>query len=108
MASEEDLREYLKWVTTNLHDAQQRLRELEGREHEPVAIVGMGCRFPGGVASPEDLWELVASGADAIGPFPEDRGWGAGDEDSYERVGGFVAGVAGFDPGFFSISPREA
>ena len=79
---------------------------------EPVAIVGMGCRFPGGVASPEDLWELVAGGADAIGPFPADRGWETGEGepggDSYARVGGFVAGVAGFDPGFFSISPREA
>ena len=75
---------------------------------EPVAIVGMGCRFPGGVASPEDLWELVAGGADAMGPFPADRGWDAGEGDTYARVGGFVAGVAGFDPGFFSISPREA
>ena len=79
---------------------------------EPVAIVGMGCRFPGGVGSPEDLWELVAGGADAMGPFPEDRGWEIGEAEpgggSYARVGGFVAGVAGFDPGFFGISPREA
>ena len=75
---------------------------------EPVAIVGMGCRFPGGVASPEDLWELVAGGADAMGPFPADRGWDTGEGDTYARVGGFVAGAAGFDPGFFSISPREA
>ncbi|HEV3290541.1 MAG TPA: type I polyketide synthase, partial [Streptosporangiaceae bacterium] len=75
---------------------------------EPVAIVGMGCRFPGGVEGPEDLWQLVTSGSDAMGPFPEDRGWDTGEGDTYARVGGFVAGAAGFDPGFFGISPREA
>src|SRR5580692_8812749 len=113
MASEDDLRDYLKWVTTNLHDTQQRLHELEGREQEPIAIVGMGCRFPGGVGSPDDLWDLVAAGTDAIGPFPEDRGWDAGsgaDQSgiSYVRAGGFVHEAADFDPGFFGISPREA
>src|SRR5580692_7532807 len=111
MASEDDLRDYLKWVTTNLHDTQQRLHELEGREQEPIAIVGMGCRFPGGVGSPEELWDLVAAGTDAIGPFPVDRGWDAGDGGdgaSYVRAGGFVHEAADFDPGFFGISPREA
>ncbi|MEU0150252.1 type I polyketide synthase, partial [Streptomyces sp. NPDC006288] len=79
---------------------------------DPVVVVGMGCRFPGGVGSPEDLWRLLAEGVDAMGPFPADRGWAAiealaatGD---YARVGGFLEGAADFDAGLFGISPREA
>ncbi|HEY1966531.1 MAG TPA: beta-ketoacyl synthase N-terminal-like domain-containing protein, partial [Pseudonocardia sp.] len=84
---------------------------------DPVVIVGMGCRYPGGVDGPEALWELLVSGGDAIGGFPADRGWdiaglldGAGGHSvsSYTSEGGFVAGVAEFDSGFFRISPREA
>ena len=74
---------------------------------DPVAVVAMGCRFPGDVAGPEDLWELVRSGTDAISGFPADRGWEIGD-DGFASAGGFVYAAAEFDAGFFGISPREA
>ncbi|HEV3292873.1 MAG TPA: beta-ketoacyl synthase N-terminal-like domain-containing protein, partial [Streptosporangiaceae bacterium] len=73
---------------------------------DPVAVVAMGCRLPGGITSPEDLWELVRSGTDAITGFPADRGWAG--EAGYAQVGGFVSGAGEFDAGFFGISPREA
>ncbi|WP_344610008.1 type I polyketide synthase, partial [Streptomyces glaucus] len=83
-----------------------------GRERsatdEPIAIVGMGCRFPGGVDSPEALWRLVASGQDAITPFPSDRGWDARSLEGIAAVGGFVRDAGDFDPDLFGISPREA
>ncbi|MEU4382802.1 type I polyketide synthase [Micromonospora echinofusca] len=117
MADEAKLLDYLKRVTADLHQVRQRLREVEAGEQEPVAIVSMSCRFPGRVRSPEDLWEVVASGRDVVSDFPEDRGWDLGslyDSDpeqsgtSYTRQGGFVHDLADFDPGFFAISPREA
>ncbi|MGA5297721.1 type I polyketide synthase [Streptomyces koyangensis] len=104
---QEKLLAYLKRATAELRDANRRVRDLEERAAEPVAVIGMACRYPGGVRSPEDLWELVASGTDALGPLPADRGWGTLDV-SAEARGGFLHEAGDFDAALFGISPREA
>ncbi|WP_240437819.1 SDR family NAD(P)-dependent oxidoreductase, partial [Sciscionella marina] len=115
----ETLAEFLRGELLGVRSGPESIEPVHSAvAGEPLAIVGMSCRYPGGAASPEQLWDILSSGTDTISGFPTDRGWDLveqnyGTEDvtsgaAYVRQGGFVYEAAEFDAGFFGISPREA
>ncbi|QCX74519.1 Erythronolide synthase, modules 3 and 4 [Streptomyces sp. YIM 121038] len=108
--SEQKLRDYLNRVTIDLRDTRRRLREAEARSHEPIAVVSMSCRFPGGVRTPEELWDLLVAGRDTVTGVPGDRGWDTEllTADGVPCRGAFLDGAADFDAEFFAVSPHEA
>ncbi|SOJ55767.1 Phenolphthiocerol synthesis polyketide synthase type I Pks15/1 [Mycobacterium simulans] len=117
MTEIDDLTEALRRSLMRIEQLKLQNKTLLTRSSEPIAVVGMGCRFPGGVDSAAGLWEMVSSGTDVMSEFPNDRGWNLAelfdpDPDAvgktYTRYGAFLEDAAGFDAGFFGISAREA
>src|SRR5579871_103307 len=111
-----DRAEVLRRAYREVRKLRARVEELESADKEPIAIIGMACRFPGGADSPAAFWDLLCQGRDAISEIPPGR-WDVAaffDPDPeaarkmYTRWGGFLAGVEAFDPQFFGITPREA
>jgi amino acid adenylation domain-containing protein len=116
-SSSDELVEALRASLIENDRLRQQVQQMTAEATEPIALIGMACRLPGGVDDPEKLWHLVVDGVDAVGPLPTDRGWDL--EALYHpdpanpgtmniREGGFLGDVAGFDASFFGISPREA
>ncbi|QIY59050.1 acyltransferase domain-containing protein [Streptomyces sp. RPA4-5] len=109
VTKEEELLRYLRQATAALQDTRQELQEVHEKAREPIAIVGMACRLPGGIGTPEELWRLVATGGEGQSGPPADRGWNlAAPGGVGTRQAGFVHEAGWFDPAFFGISPREA
>ncbi|MFJ8473293.1 type I polyketide synthase [Kitasatospora sp. NPDC094011] len=108
MSNEDKLRDYLKRAIADLQETREHLHEVTEQQREPIAVVGMACRLPGGVSSPEELWELVRDGVDAVSDFPADRGWDLPEGSVTARRSGFLHDAGEFDADFFGISPREA
>ncbi|NNH68844.1 type I polyketide synthase [Nocardia uniformis] len=113
--AEEELRAYLRTAVRELQQSRERLRQWESRASEPIAIVSMGCRFPGGVTGPADLWRMLVEARDVVSGFPDDRGWQLEHLDDPDPTrgnlvqrGGFLDAAGDFDSRFFGISPREA
>ncbi|MER6693777.1 beta-ketoacyl synthase N-terminal-like domain-containing protein, partial [Streptomyces minutiscleroticus] len=115
--TEERLARHLRRMTGELRETRARVAELEERQNEPIAVVGIGCRYPGGVSDAEELWQVVTEGRDTVSGLPVNRGWDLAhlydpDPDapgrSYSREGGFLHDADRFDASFFGISPREA
>ncbi|MEU3713513.1 beta-ketoacyl synthase N-terminal-like domain-containing protein [Streptomyces catenulae] len=107
MADERQLRVYLERVTRELRRTRRELAAAEERRHEPIAVVGMACRYPGGVETPDDLWQLLADGRDATSGLPTDRDWDPAPAGATTR-GGFLHGAADFDPAPFRMTDEEA
>ncbi|MEV6153289.1 beta-ketoacyl synthase N-terminal-like domain-containing protein [Nonomuraea sp. NPDC052129] len=116
MATEDKLRDYLKRVTVELTQTRRRLAEAEDRQHEPIAIIGMACRYPGGGDTVEGFWNLLRDGGSAVTEVPSTR-WDIDDYydpdprtpgGMYTRYGSFLPDIAGWDAEFFGLSPREA
>jgi len=116
LADDPGRKELLKSAYRKIEELRARLAAGESRRNEPVAVVGMACRFPGGVVDPDSYWRLLSSGADGVTEIPPDR-WNIDDYydpdpdapgKMYVRRGGFIDNVRGFDPLFFHVSPQEA